>query len=134
MAEWPYNTQRWQRLRKAKLARQPLCEDCRACGIVTPANVADHINPVRLGGPAFPPIDGLRSLCASCHGAKTARGPEAGAVQTTRPRLPRKGCTTDGRPLDPMHPWRKAKSLTADDRKDRPPPSQSISFDFPGIG
>jgi hypothetical protein len=35
MAHWPYNTPQWVRLRKAKLAQQPLCETLsmppRAC-------------------------------------------------------------------------------------------------------
>jgi hypothetical protein len=26
MATWPYNTQRWQRLRRLKLQMNPLCE------------------------------------------------------------------------------------------------------------
>lgn len=102
MAEWPYNTSRWKRLRLAKLADKPLCEECRAIGILTPANTVDHITPVNHGGDPFPTLDGLRSLCPSCHGAKTARGIEAGAVRSSRPR---KGCATDGRPFDPAHPW-----------------------------
>jgi hypothetical protein len=32
MAEWPYNTTRWQKLRAAKLATDPLCEDCLQIG------------------------------------------------------------------------------------------------------
>ena len=35
---------------------------------------------------------------------KTARGPEAGAVHTPKPR---RGYNADGTPLDPAHPWAK---------------------------
>ena len=34
MAKWPYSTARWQRLRQAKLAQDPLCDYCPA-GTVT---------------------------------------------------------------------------------------------------
>lgn len=101
MANWPYNTARWQTVRSLKLAAQPLCEGCYPHRL-TPANTVDHIHPISDGGPAFPGLDGLRSLCPSCHGAKTARGVEAGAIKTDKPR---KGCDANGNPLDAAHPW-----------------------------
>lgn len=107
MAKWPYNTARWQKLRKLKLSAQPLCEGCRPHRM-TPANTVDHIHPISDGGSAFPGLDGLRSLCPSCHSAKTARGVEAGAIKTSKPR---KGCDANGNPLDDAHPW--GKSLRA---------------------
>jgi len=119
MADWPYNTQAWQRLRRLKLASSPLCEGCEAMGLITPANTVDHRLPVREGGDPFPPIEELAAYCPPCHSAKTARGSEAGAVRT---RKPRKGCNADGTPLDPHHPWhangsaggkRRKKSLRA---------------------
>lgn len=97
-----YDRQRWKRLRLAKLRAVPLCEDCRQVGVVRAATVVDHVRPVRLGGEPFPPLSGLMSLCKPCHDAKTVRGPEAGAVRTTKPR---RGCDADGRPLDAGHPW-----------------------------
>lgn len=102
MANWPYNTAAWQRLRKAKLSRDPLCEDCQAMGRITPANHVDHCHAISDGGDAFPPLDELSSKCGPCHSAKTARGAEAGAVRTEKAR---KGCNSDGSPLDPLHPW-----------------------------
>lgn len=102
MAKWPYSTAQWQRLRMLKLCTTPLCEDCERAGQLTQANHVDHRVPMSSGGPAFPPLDGLASLCAPCHSAKTARGAEAGAVRTTKPR---KGCSPDGMPLDTGHPW-----------------------------
>ena len=71
-------------------------------GIVAPANTVDHRVPVSEGGNPFPPIEELATYCPPCHSAKTARGSEAGAVRT---RKPRKGCNADGSPLDPSHPW-----------------------------
>lgn len=110
MADWPYNTARWQRLRLQHLMREPLCRGCETMGRLTPANTVDHVTPISEGGPAFPGHDGLASYCARCHSAKTARGSEAGAIRSTKPR---KGCDADGNPLDPSHPWAE-KSLRAD--------------------
>ena len=107
MANWPYNTARWQRLRSLKLKDQPLCE---ACPGIRLASHVDHVHAISDGGHPFPGLDALRSLCPSCHSAKTARGAEAGAVRSDKPR---KGCDADGNPLDPAHPWQE-KSLKAD--------------------
>lgn len=124
MADWPYNTARWQRLRAAQLAMHPLCEGCEAMGRLTPANTVDHRTPISEGGPVFPGHDGLASYCPGCHGAKTARGAEAGAVRSTKPR---KGCDANGNPLDPAHPWH-GKSLRADGPRTDTRPSDSISL------
>jgi 5-methylcytosine-specific restriction protein A len=117
MADWPYNTARWQRLRRLKLSSSPICEDCERIGIVVPAQAVDHRDPISAGGEPFPELDKLASLCNSCHSAKTARGVEAGAVRTSKPRV-RKGCDADGNPLDPTHPW-STKNLSRLTRKDR---------------
>jgi 5-methylcytosine-specific restriction protein A len=114
MSGYPYNTQRWKRVRLLHLKGSPFCLDCYAAGRLVLASVVDHVVPISAGGPAFPGPDGLRSLCPSCHSQKTARGSEAGAVRTTRARQPRKGCDANGNPLDPSHPWRAEKSLGAD--------------------
>jgi 5-methylcytosine-specific restriction protein A len=74
------------------------------------ANTVDHRVPISEGGHAFPGHDGLASYCAGCHSAKTARGPEAGAARSNKPR---RGCDAEGNPLDPAHPW---KSLIADQK------------------
>ena len=99
MAEWPYSTARWQRLRQLKLSHDPLCE---ACPGITTASHVDHVRAISDGGDPFPGMDGLRSLCPSCHSAKTARGAEAGAVRSSKPR---RGCDAEGNPLDTSHPW-----------------------------
>ncbi|WP_103729939.1 HNH endonuclease [Novosphingobium sp. HII-3] len=110
MADYPYNTAAWQRLRLAHLAIEPMCRGCRKMGKLAPANVVDHITAISEGGPAFPGHDGLASYCAPCHNRKTARGAEAGAARTSKPM---RGCDADGNPLDPAHPW-SGKSLRAD--------------------
>jgi 5-methylcytosine-specific restriction protein A len=109
MAEWPYSTARWQKLRTLKLQQTPLCEGCPA-GAFTIASHVDHVRPISDGGDPFPPLDGLRAYCPPCHSAKTARGAEAGAVRSNKPR---RGCDEHGNPLDAAHPW---KSLKADDK------------------
>lgn len=115
MADWPYNTTTWKRLREAHLSLHPMCEGCEAMGRMAMANTVDHRVPINMGGHPFPSHDGLASYCPACHGAKTARGVEAGAVRSTKPR---RGCNPDGSPLDPAHPWH-GKSLGADGT--RPP-------------
>lgn len=114
MSDYPYNTATWRKLRKAHLSIEPMCRACAGMGRHTPAKHVDHIVPVSAGGRPFPDHDGLASLCVPCHSAKTARGIEAGAARTDRPR---KGCDASGRPLDPAHPWK--KSLRAGDQTAR---------------
>lgn len=105
-----YSSARWRRLRKQKLAASPLCEAHQEMGEVVVATVVDHRIPIRHGGKPFPSLSGLRSLCWPCHSAKTARGPEAGAVKTTKPR---RGCDASGAPLDPNHPWAEGSGGTS---------------------
>lgn len=105
MAKWPYSTARWQRLRERHLSIEPLCRGCLPR--IVPANTVDHIVAVSDGGPAFPDHDGLASYCPSCHSAKTARGTEAGAAKSSKPR---RGCDVDGRPLSSDHPWKRVSS------------------------
>lgn len=102
MAEWPYNTARWLKLRAAHLAIEPLCRGCKAMGRLTGANTVDHVHAINEGGPAFPGHNGLASYCTGCHSSKTARGAEAGAIHSNKTR---KGCDINGSPLAPDHPW-----------------------------
>jgi 5-methylcytosine-specific restriction protein A len=102
MARWPYDTPQWARLRSEHLEIEPWCRMCRVEGRRTPADTVDHIVPISAGGAPFPGHGGLASYCHRCHSAKTARGTEAGAARTTKPR---RGCNPDGTPLDPAHPW-----------------------------
>ena len=62
------NDPRWRRLRARQLSRQPVCEECHKQGILTPANVVDHIN----GDPMNNQPENLASMCWPCHSRKTA--------------------------------------------------------------
>lgn len=71
MSKWPYSTRRWERLRRLKLQRDPLCQSCLQLGRIEPAVAIDHRTPIKRGGDAFPALDQLASLCVRCHNAKT---------------------------------------------------------------
>ena len=100
MAKWPYDTVQWHRLRTAHLSIEPLCRGCKPRTVM--ANTVDHIVPISEGGLAFPGHDGLASYCTACHSSKTARGSEAGAARSSKPR---KGCDENGWPIHDDHPW-----------------------------
>lgn len=98
MAEWPYNTRQWGRLRLAKLARDPLCvlRHDRCCGM---ASQVDHVVPVRDGGHPWDWAN-LQSVCQSCHSQKTYHVDHHGQD------VPVRGVDAKtGRPLDPRHWW-----------------------------
>lgn len=98
MSKWPYNTSTWQRLRAAKLSSRPLCEPCERRGKTVLARHVDHIVEINAGGPAFPGLDGLMSMCVSCHTIKT------NAVKSGKGSKFR-GCDVDGNPIDPDDGW-----------------------------
>ena len=99
MADWPYNTQRWQRVRRTKLATEPLCEYCPT-GKVTPATQVDHRKAISAGGNAWEWAN-LASACASCHSRKTRHIDQLG-----RDKVPERGVdAATGLPLDPEHWW-----------------------------
>jgi len=100
MADWPYSTARWQRLRLAKLSEAPLCETCARRSRHVIAEHVDHVVAMNRGGHAFPAMDGLRSLCPPCHSIKTNALDRAGGKGVAI-----KGCDVNGLPLDPDHPF-----------------------------
>ena len=67
-----YHTQRWRRLRRIVLARNPLCQACLAAERVTPACDVDHIVPHRGDMIMAWSLDNLQGLCRACHSRKTA--------------------------------------------------------------
>jgi len=101
MATWPYSTAAWARLRAAKLSAAPLCEPCEWRGVQRAAEAVDHVVAIAKGGPAFPPLDQLHSMCWPCHSIKTAALDRRGGKGVAL-----KGCGVDGLPLDAAHPFR----------------------------
>jgi hypothetical protein len=89
-----YDRQRWHRVSKRKLARDPICE---GCGEQASRHV-DHIVPLDQGGAQFDPAN-LQSLCIPCHTDKTAFD-KAGRTWI---RPMHRGCDVDGYPRDPMY-------------------------------
>jgi len=110
MAEAIYNSARWKRLRLQKLREEPLCQTCRARGLLVPADSIDHRVPISAGGPPFPPTSGLTSFCRPCHSSKTA-AEQAGKTM--------RGCGLDGQPIDPNHPWNVSDTTGGEEATDR---------------
>ena len=61
----------WQKLQRWHLQAHPLCADCEALGITKPAKDVDHIVPIAVDPSRRLDPSNLRSLCRSCHNAKT---------------------------------------------------------------
>jgi len=98
--EWDsfYKTARWQRLRKFQLIQHPLCKFCLARGIVTAANVVDHVVPHKGDWTDF--VTGeLQSLCGPCHNS---------AKRQVELRGYRLDVGVDGYPIDRNHPFYRA--------------------------
>jgi 5-methylcytosine-specific restriction endonuclease McrA len=57
----------------------------------------DHIVAINKGGPAFPPLDGLMSMCEACHNAKTNAVDHPNASGFRRAL---KGFDLEGNPID----------------------------------
>ena len=93
-----YKTARWKRLRKLQLTQHPLCKFCLQRGIVTRANVVDHVTPHKGDWTDF--ITGeLQSLCEPCH-------------NSAKRQIELRGYSCDvgldGYPIDPAHPFNRA--------------------------
>ena len=98
-----YTSRPWRRVRRLKLAMQPLCEVCLSIGLVVPASHVDHIVAIHDGGEPLD-LDNLQSLCASCHSRKTASRDRGFGNKPGKERIP--GCDPKtGKPLDPRHWW-----------------------------
>ena len=65
---------RWKAARRAYLQRNPLCEECRRAGKLTPATVVDHIVPHRGDMRLFWDKTNWQPLCKDCHDHKTGSG------------------------------------------------------------
>ena len=89
-----YGTPQWRALRTDTFTRDMYT--CRMCGKVTPSPVCDHIVPHKGSRDRFFDPANLQSLCATCHDSAKQSQERTGIVR---------GCTADGRPIDPAHPW-----------------------------
>ena len=67
-----YQSRQWRSARAAFLREHPLCGRCGAKGLLVPARVVDHVQPIKDGGARFDTAN-LQSLCVPCHNSKTAR-------------------------------------------------------------
>ena len=65
-----YKSKAWRMLRASYLEEHPLCEECQRNGRLKPAEMVDHIVPIKQGGE---PLDtsNLQALCWSCHSIKS---------------------------------------------------------------
>lgn len=64
--KWIYDSQRWRKLRKSYLQRNPVCVMCDRG-----AKYLDHILPISQGGDIWDE-DNLQGLCTSCNARKTS--------------------------------------------------------------
>ncbi|MBQ3329953.1 MAG: HNH endonuclease [Ruminococcus sp.] len=66
-----YKSPAWQACRASYLKARPLCEDCLARGIYTPAEIVHHVQPItpdNINDPSITLAFGnLRSVCRECH-------------------------------------------------------------------
>ncbi len=63
----------WRKVRAAKLKRDPLCEECRVHGVTERASTVDHVVGLAIAPQLWKDPDNLRSLCTTCHAAKSAK-------------------------------------------------------------
>ena len=67
------HTNKWLRLRRAKLTSNPICERCQAEGRITPSREVHHVTPVEDGLTArdkqtlMYDSNNLQALCHDCH-------------------------------------------------------------------
>jgi len=66
----PYHTSRWTKLSRAFRATHPLCESCKAKGIIRPATCVDHIEPWPICADRFYDRTNLQALCEDCNREK----------------------------------------------------------------
>ena len=95
---------KWRKARLEHLRANPLCVKCLRLNVTTAATVVDHIIPHRGNMDLFWDRDNWQSLCDPHH---------SGTKQTEEKRGHVIGCDIDGRPLDPEHPWARAKPAGA---------------------
>ena len=94
-----YGTRRWRAIRAAQLSAHPLCVMCLNQNEITPATIADHVEPHRGNEQAFW-TGKLQSLCANHH-SKIKQQIELFGSHTS--------IGVDGFRIDPNHPVNKVR-------------------------
>ena len=69
-----YISTAWRTLRRLKLNKSPVCEECLKCKRISKAVIADHILPAREYPSRRLDIENLQSLCRACHNRKHGHG------------------------------------------------------------
>ena len=72
---------RWERARKAHLARYPLCVICLSYGVVEPARVVDHKTPHKGNQRLFWDRSNWQSLCFNHHNSDAKRMEAGGKIK-----------------------------------------------------
>ena len=57
----------WQKVRRMKMRRSPLCERCAGAGKTVKGDVVHHIVPVNENPSLRLALDNLETLCNRCH-------------------------------------------------------------------
>jgi 5-methylcytosine-specific restriction protein A len=76
-----YATPRWQRIREAQLAEQPLCQRCKARGLVEPATIVHHFDKHEGDEVKFWNAGNLQSVCKPCHDIDAQREENGGKAR-----------------------------------------------------
>lgn len=93
-----YFTSKWKALRIAQLRKAPLCAFCLSQGVITQANIVDHIMPHKGKRELFYDDKNLQSLCKHCHDSHKQRFEKSNKVI---------GCDINGIPIDNASHWHK---------------------------
>lgn len=97
-----YGNRRWRRRREQFLRAHPLCERCERRGVIRIATEVHH-RKQHHGDPAliWCGDEGLEGLCSNCHNQHAQAEEKSGRIV---------GHDIDGYPLDPAHPWSRARA------------------------
>jgi 5-methylcytosine-specific restriction protein A len=88
-----YKTKRWQDIRSAQLASQPLCERCKARGYIVVATVCHHVDKDSKATDFY--RGPFQSVCQPCHDGDIQSEERLGFSKAIGP---------DGWPTDDRHP------------------------------
>lgn len=79
-----YLSKDWKNLRELKINENPICELCLSVGIITPANVVDHIIPIEVIEDLKLEYTNLQSLCENFDGVNNCHRQKTGLTKKYR--------------------------------------------------